>query len=828
MPMDRQQQDVSDSAFHGESGGNLSSLPRSGREDAEAAGGGSSSSSAAPPASTVTSTGANQPTMGRGPPAVVPAIHHIEGAEASGGGPPQGAAFPARPGEEAAGGGPTPRSALQVRSAARWEGPAQTADAEAGGGGPPHGASLPANAGEEVRSAGRWEGHAQTSDAEAGGGTPAHSSAVARPQLEMPNWQGARSHGGGGGPETSAGMPRRGDPEDGGGPAPRSLRGGGGGAVSLHEGDGAAGGGEGEEAGGGLVAVRTSTVGGGSEAEWPITSAATSGNHSGPSAGDGAAGDGAAGGEAAAAFAALASYEGDGAAGGGDSEEAPGGFASGGWPEVEVTSQQAANLHESDGAAGSREGDGAAGSREGGGVAGREQDEGRTWASYSSIRGGDGEAGGGPGLHDMSMAWPLKLTIVSARGLRDADWVPGAGKSDPYCVCEIAGKPREAKVQTKVINDTLDPVWEHQAELPGFRQGDTLVFKVWDKDLGKSDFLGELHLESAQFCPHGFDGELLLANAGRGIKAYLKLKIQPATARPVAAARVRQLNEAAEVAGGGSATGWGSSSGSSHRDYDGERMESSPKSAASASGSDAVPVASGTPANKEQGIADSNHTTGTSGRSDLTLTEAVLDVPCVAISQPLSDVGSDDEGLASTSGSRRRSMAEASRGDLWDAFAHRSLTAVRSHATDGSEARRDSAGRGSDDATLTSSQERQNSSVAIRDMFLGKDTDCEGDAEAESRASEDSIEEQQREEDRLRSTEVVNAGLDFHRGNTTRSWDDCAAIQRSSPGLQGSLNGRGIATERPLNQGATLEVVHHSSSDEDESEDDETSDDGSS
>jgi len=125
---------------------------------------------------------------------------------------------------------------------------------------------------------------------------------------------------------------------------------------------------------------------------------------------------------------------------------------------------------------------------------------------------------------------PLKLTIVSARGLRDADWVPGAGKSDPYCVCEIAGKPKEAKVQTKVINDNLDPVWEHHAEIPGFRQGDTLVFKVWDKDLAKSDFLGELRLESAQFYPHGFDSELPLANAGRAIKAYLKLKIQPAMA----------------------------------------------------------------------------------------------------------------------------------------------------------------------------------------------------------------------------------------------------------------------------------------------------------
>merc|ERR1740123_1495005 len=94
-------------------------------------------------------------------------------------------------------------------------------------------------------------------------------------------------------------------------------------------------------------------------------------------------------------------------------------------------------------------------------------------------------------------ATPLNLTIVSARGLRNADWLPGAGKSDPYCECEIAGKPRAGKVQTKVISNNLDPVWEHHAELPGFKQGDTLVFKVYDKDLLKSDFLGELQLQSA-------------------------------------------------------------------------------------------------------------------------------------------------------------------------------------------------------------------------------------------------------------------------------------------------------------------------------------------
>ena len=145
--------------------------------------------------------------------------------------------------------------------------------------------------------------------------------------------------------------------------------------------------------------------------------------------------------------------------------------------------------------------------------------------------------------HAMDQAPPLKLTIVSARGLRDADWIPGSGKSDPYCVCEIAGKPKVPKVQTKVINNNLNPVWEHDAEVSGFEQGDTLVFKVYDKDTLKSDLLGELHLDSAQFYPQGFEGELPLADAGKGIKAYLKLRIQP-TAAPPGASAAQQIGRA--------------------------------------------------------------------------------------------------------------------------------------------------------------------------------------------------------------------------------------------------------------------------------------------
>jgi len=118
---------------------------------------------------------------------------------------------------------------------------------------------------------------------------------------------------------------------------------------------------------------------------------------------------------------------------------------------------------------------------------------------------------------------PLRMVIVGARGLRDADWV---GKSDPYCVCEVLTKP-DTKVQTPVIKNTLNPTWDHETEITRFQPGDILVFKVYDQDVGKSDFLGTVSLESKQFYPGGFDGEVPLAEAGKGIEAFLKLKIPP-------------------------------------------------------------------------------------------------------------------------------------------------------------------------------------------------------------------------------------------------------------------------------------------------------------
>merc|ERR1719401_828396 len=80
----------------------------------------------------------------------------------------------------------------------------------------------------------------------------------------------------------------------------------------------------------------------------------------------------------------------------------------------------------------------------------------------------------------------LRFTIISAKNLRDADWLPGGGKSDPYVVVEVPGKPH-ATWKTQVINGNTNPVWNATHHLAHWAPGDQLVFTVYDSDPMKGD-----------------------------------------------------------------------------------------------------------------------------------------------------------------------------------------------------------------------------------------------------------------------------------------------------------------------------------------------------
>merc|ERR1712232_1489242 len=85
---------------------------------------------------------------------------------------------------------------------------------------------------------------------------------------------------------------------------------------------------------------------------------------------------------------------------------------------------------------------------------------------------------------------PLKITVVSARALRNADWV---GKSDPYVVAEVPTRSG-IKVQTHVVEDKLDPEWNEELEIPEYHVGDPLRFTIKDQGVVGSDMLGSVFL----------------------------------------------------------------------------------------------------------------------------------------------------------------------------------------------------------------------------------------------------------------------------------------------------------------------------------------------
>lgn len=118
----------------------------------------------------------------------------------------------------------------------------------------------------------------------------------------------------------------------------------------------------------------------------------------------------------------------------------------------------------------------------------------------------------------------LSVTVIAARGLRNSDWLPGLGKPDCYCV--VTSGDRNL-FTTRVIVNSLEPVWNDSAAVNDYIDGAPLEFSIYDKDVAGSDFLGKVVLQSDKFV-HGFNGQLQLDQAGKGIQAFLQLKIKVA------------------------------------------------------------------------------------------------------------------------------------------------------------------------------------------------------------------------------------------------------------------------------------------------------------
>eukprot|EP00928_Gymnodinium_smaydae_P026047 TRINITY_DN20558_c0_g3_i1.p1 TRINITY_DN20558_c0_g3~~TRINITY_DN20558_c0_g3_i1.p1 ORF type:complete len:1320 (-),score=271.03 TRINITY_DN20558_c0_g3_i1:245-4204(-) len=116
----------------------------------------------------------------------------------------------------------------------------------------------------------------------------------------------------------------------------------------------------------------------------------------------------------------------------------------------------------------------------------------------------------------------VNVKIRGARGLRAADV---GGASDPYCTCEIAGRPN-TKVSTGVIDNVLNPNWEFETNIAEYNKGESLVFTVWDDDgLQQDDVIGSFTLDSHRFASEAFDAEVQLDEAGDGVEAFLNIAV---------------------------------------------------------------------------------------------------------------------------------------------------------------------------------------------------------------------------------------------------------------------------------------------------------------
>jgi len=122
----------------------------------------------------------------------------------------------------------------------------------------------------------------------------------------------------------------------------------------------------------------------------------------------------------------------------------------------------------------------------------------------------------------------IRLTIKGATGLKGED-ASERGVTDPYCVCQVQGKPR-AKVQTVALDGFHGVYWDHDGEIEDFLVHDAITCSIYDQDALASDpdyFLGRTDLVgTTALLSNGFKGELHLKDAGVH-SAVLKLEIMP-------------------------------------------------------------------------------------------------------------------------------------------------------------------------------------------------------------------------------------------------------------------------------------------------------------
>ncbi|CAA3000687.1 synaptotagmin-5-like [Olea europaea subsp. europaea] len=119
----------------------------------------------------------------------------------------------------------------------------------------------------------------------------------------------------------------------------------------------------------------------------------------------------------------------------------------------------------------------------------------------------------------------LSVTVISAEELAPADLM---GKADPYVV--LIMKKTESKNKTRVMNDSLNPVWNQTFDFvveDGLH--DMLIIEVWDHDTFGKDYMGRCILTLTRVILEGeYKDTFPLDGAKTGtLNLHLKWNPQP-------------------------------------------------------------------------------------------------------------------------------------------------------------------------------------------------------------------------------------------------------------------------------------------------------------
>ncbi|EOY31200.1 Calcium-dependent lipid-binding (CaLB domain) family protein [Theobroma cacao] len=119
----------------------------------------------------------------------------------------------------------------------------------------------------------------------------------------------------------------------------------------------------------------------------------------------------------------------------------------------------------------------------------------------------------------------LSVSVISAEDLPVVDLM---GKADPYVVLTM--KKSEARNKTRVVNDSLNPVWNQTFDFvveDGLH--DMLILEVWDHDTFGKDYMGRCILTLTRVILEGeYKDSLQLEGAKSGkLNLYLKWMPQP-------------------------------------------------------------------------------------------------------------------------------------------------------------------------------------------------------------------------------------------------------------------------------------------------------------